>query len=145
MADNSTMGGSTDVLRTEDRAGVKTQIVALDVNPSGSEVLMGAGNPIPVSLGAAGTTPALATVNTSGTVNTNTVLLAANSAREALLVWNAGTGVLSLGFGVTTTTTLYSVRIQPGEGYEVPAQFAPYALNGMSTVATQPVNITSVT
>jgi hypothetical protein len=95
-----------------------------------------------VSLAAAAT-PTGATVNTSGTVNTNTVLLAADANRKALMVWNAGTGVLSVGFGFTTTTTLYSARIQPGQGYEVPPQFAPFALNGMSTVATQPVNITS--
>jgi hypothetical protein len=95
-----------------------------------------------VSLAAAAT-PTGATVNTSGTANTNSVLLAADANRKALMVWNAGTGVLSVGFGFTTTTTLYSARIQPGQGYEVPPQFAPFALNGMSTVATQPVNITS--
>lgn len=42
MADNtqlSTNVGSGDVVRTEDRAGVKTQIVGLDLNPAGSEVL----------------------------------------------------------------------------------------------------------
>lgn len=41
MADNTTLNSGTggDVLRDKDRAGVKTQIIGLDVNPAGSEVL----------------------------------------------------------------------------------------------------------
>lgn len=92
---------------------------------------------------ASGTTPGLTTVNTAGT-NTNSVLLAADAARKALIVWNRGTGTLSLGFGVATSTTLYSVQVPPGQGYEVPAQYAPFALNGQSTVASQPVNLSVV-
>lgn len=48
MADNSTMGGSTDVLRDKDRAGVKTQIFGLDVNIGGTEALMSSANPLPI-------------------------------------------------------------------------------------------------
>lgn len=93
---------------------------------------------------ASGSTPTLTSVNTSGTANTNTVLLAADATRKALIVWNRGTAVLSLGFGVATTTTLYSVQVPPGQGYEVPPQYAPFALNGMATTATQPVNLSAV-
>lgn len=93
---------------------------------------------------ASGTTPTLTTVNTSGTANTNTVLLAADATRKALVVWYRGTGNLNLGFGVATTTTLYSVQIPAGQGYEVPPQYAPFALNGMATAATQPVNLSAV-
>jgi hypothetical protein len=41
MADNTTIntGVGGDVIRDKDRTGVKTQIVGLDINPSGSEVL----------------------------------------------------------------------------------------------------------
>lgn len=48
MADNSSQGG-TDVIRDKDRAGVKTQILGLDVNIGGTEALMSATNPMPVA------------------------------------------------------------------------------------------------
>lgn len=96
-----------------------------------------------VSLASA-TTPALVTVNTAA-ANTSSVLLAADSTRKMMMVWNRGTGTLTLGFGVATTTTLYSAQVPPGQGYEIPPQLAPFALYGQSSVATQPVNITSAT
>jgi hypothetical protein len=48
MADNTTLNSMTggDVVRDKDRAGVKTQIVALDLNPAGSETLMGGSMPV---------------------------------------------------------------------------------------------------
>lgn len=41
MADNTLLNSGTggDTIRTEDRAGTKTQIVGLDLNPAGAEVL----------------------------------------------------------------------------------------------------------
>lgn len=93
---------------------------------------------------AAGTTYTLTSVNTSGTTNTNTVLLAADTTRKGLVVTNRSTTALLLGFGVTTTTTLYSVSVPAGQTYEVPPQFAPAALNGMTTALTQPVNLSAV-
>lgn len=44
MADNVTLdpGSGGSVIRTKDRTAVETQIVALDINPSGSEVLQSA-------------------------------------------------------------------------------------------------------
>lgn len=64
MADNTTLntGSGGDVLRDKDRAGVKTPIVALDLNPAGSETLMAGAMPVtgtfwqatqPVSIAAA--------------------------------------------------------------------------------------------
>lgn len=46
MADNTTLPGTGDVIRDEDRAGVKTQIVALDLNPAGAETLMAGAMPM---------------------------------------------------------------------------------------------------
>jgi hypothetical protein len=100
--------------------------------------------PLPVTL-SVGTAYALTSVNTSGTTNTNTVLLAADATRKALIVWNRGTTDLLLGFGVATTATLYSVKVSSGQGYEVPPQFAPAAVNGMTSALTQPVHFSAVT
>jgi hypothetical protein len=77
--------------------------------------------------GAAGTT--------SGTVNTNTVALAADGNRKGLIFNNTGTAPILLGFGFTTTTTLYSVKVPAGSVYEVPSQFASLALNVQSATA----------
>lgn len=95
-----------------------------------------------VSLASA-TTYAVTTVNTSGTTNTNTVLLAADATRKGLIVTNRGTTALLVGFGTTTTTSLYSVSIPAGQTYVVDPQFAPAAINGMTSATTQPVNFTT--
>lgn len=92
-----------------------------------------------VSLASA-TSWALTSVNTSGTANTNTVLLAADSTRKSVMIWNRSTGPLLVGFNVTTTTTLFAVSIPANQGYEVPPMFATSAINGMTNAATQPVN-----
>jgi len=56
VADNAQPGGTGDVYRTKDRAGVETQIVGLDVNIGGAtEALMSSANPMPVNIaGSAG-------------------------------------------------------------------------------------------
>lgn len=92
---------------------------------------------------AAATSYAVTTVNTSGTTNTNTVLLAADATRKGLLITNRSTTALLVGFGTTTTTSLYSVSIPSGQTYDVPEIFAPSAINGMTTATTQPVNFTA--
>lgn len=82
-------------------------------------------------------------VNTSATANSNTVLLAAAAAgtRHGLVITNAGTGILTIGYGFTTSATLYTYKLDPGEMLEVPAGFAAAAMNGQSTVASQPVTM----
>lgn len=45
MADNLTLPATGGIVRTKDRAGTETQIVALDLNPGGSESLMGGSMP----------------------------------------------------------------------------------------------------
>jgi len=51
MADNTTLPGTGEVYRSKDRAGVKAQVVGLDLTPGdASETLMGAANPLPTKL-----------------------------------------------------------------------------------------------
>lgn len=79
--------------------------------------------------------------NTSGTANQNTILLAAAAAgtRHGLVITNNGTGILTVGYGFTTSATVNTYKLDPGEMLEVPSGFANAAINGQSTVATQPV------
>jgi hypothetical protein len=60
MADNTVLNSMTggDTIRNKDRTGVKTAIVAIDLNPGGAETLMG--GTMPVSVAAAATTIAKA-------------------------------------------------------------------------------------
>jgi hypothetical protein len=73
MADNTTLPGTGDVIRDKDRAGIKTQIVALDLAPGGAETLMNGTMPVSetdgasVTLGA--TTDAAVTTSANGTVS----------------------------------------------------------------------------
>ncbi len=68
MADNTTLnpGAGGDTVRDKDRAGVKTQIVALDLNPSGSESLMSGKMPSTIADGDAATIGALADAKVTG-------------------------------------------------------------------------------
>lgn len=49
MADNTTLPGTGDIVRDLDRAGVKTQVMALDMGGADGESLLGPDNPLPVS------------------------------------------------------------------------------------------------
>jgi hypothetical protein len=92
---------------------------------------------------ASGTVAAVTTVNTGGAA-TNTTLLAADSTRKGLFIWNRGTVPLMIGFTTATSATVFSMMIPPNQGYEVPGWLAPFAVTGQTSVATQPVNFTTV-
>lgn len=68
MADNTTLNPASggDTIRDKDRAGVKTQIVALDLNPAGSETLMNGKMPVTVADGDSATVGALADAKVTG-------------------------------------------------------------------------------
>lgn len=92
---------------------------------------------------AAATTYSVTTVNTNATANTNSVSLAADATRKALVIWNRGTVPLVVGFGTATSSTVYSVIIPPSQGYEVPPEFAPSAINTQASVVSSPVQFST--
>lgn len=92
---------------------------------------------------AAATTYAVTTVNSNATANTNSVSLAADSTRKGLIIWNRGTVPLTVGFGTATSATVYSVIIPAAQGYEVPPQFAPSAINTQASVVSSPIQFTA--
>jgi hypothetical protein len=83
----------------------------------------------------------LTTATTSGTVNTNTQVLAADNTRKGITLWNTGSGLLRVGHGVPTTTALYNYLVQPGSGYEVPSKFVQASLQVQSPTASNTVNV----
>jgi hypothetical protein len=92
---------------------------------------------------AAATTYSVSTVNTNAAANTNSVSLAADATRKALIIWNRGTVPLIVGLGTTTSATVYSVIIPPNAGYEVPPEFAPSAINTQASVVSSPVQFST--
>lgn len=73
MADNTTMGSTTDVIRDKDRSGVKTQIVGIDVGiGTGTEALMSTTNQLPVVSRVSSLTLTTGTITTSASVVTAT-------------------------------------------------------------------------
>ncbi len=77
MADNTVLnsGSGGDTYRSKDRAGVKTQVVALDINPAGSETLMNGVMPVNDN---GGSLTVDGTVGVSGTVTVDSELTTAD-------------------------------------------------------------------
>lgn len=72
MADNITLNPGTGgpEVRTIDRAGIETQVMALDIGGAGAESLVTAANPLPVELAALPLPPNAATASAQATGNT---------------------------------------------------------------------------
>ena len=122
MADNTQLNAMTggDDVRTKDRSGIKTQIVALDLNPAGSETLMAGTLPVsdgggsltvdvvslPLPTGAA-TESTLSTLNGKLTAcNTGAVVLAAGTALAGAVA--AGLQTNQLLAGTTSLTPKFA-------------------------------------
>lgn len=58
MTDNTTLNPGTggDTIRAEDRGGIKTQVVLLDIGGLGAESLVDGSNPLPIALASMGAT-----------------------------------------------------------------------------------------
>jgi hypothetical protein len=140
-------GGTGDTIRDKDRAGVKTQIVGLDLNIAGAETLMAGSLPVtgpltdtqlratavPVSgTFFQATQPVSIATNTPdvtdraarllGVVTANGQATAtSNASRKGLYIFNAGTANLFVKLGATaTTTTSFTVMIAPNGFWELP-------------------------
>lgn len=103
MADNTTLNAGTggDVARSKDRTGVKTSIVALDLNPAGAESLMS--GTLPVSLAALPSTATRTAV--TPTVST-TPAYAAGDAVGGLLTFSSVIPTSGGKFIIDTVTVL---------------------------------------
>lgn len=96
-----------------------------------------------VDLGAATSATGTA-VNNNATANTNSQVLAADPTRKGVVIYNThASAIVLIGYGFATTSAIYSARLQPGQGVEVPPQFAKLAMNAQSTVASSPLAVTA--
>lgn len=99
-----------------------------------------------VDLGAA-TAGTTSSVTLSGTANTNTTPVAADATRKGLVLWNnnAAANIL-INFGTTaTTSTVFAVKLLPGQGYEVPGWASKLAVQAQANVASATVVVNSGT
>lgn len=121
MADNTTLNTGTggDTLRDKDRAGVKTQIVALDLNPAGTETLMAGAMPVTGTFWQA-TQP----ISIAATVTVDTELTTAD---------------VDTGAGTDTRAVVGLVLAESGGGLLVGSAH-PLPVSGTFWQATQPVS-----
>jgi hypothetical protein len=121
MADNVTLNSGTGgaVARTKDRTGVETQIVGLDINPTGAEVLgfgtAAYGLAVEVTRLGASATAALTNVSSSATSAT---ALASNANRIGMAFINDADKPCYLKYGTTASATSFTRKLFPGEQWE---------------------------
>ncbi len=92
-------------------SGSTTAVTSLPTLPSGTNVIGGVTFPT----SATGTLTSVA-----GTVSASTQLLASNTSRKGMYVYNDSTAILYLGFSATVTTTSYTVQIPANGFFEMP-------------------------
>lgn len=99
-------------------------------------------NPVVVSGGA---TPASTATCTNVSASASSVqLLAANSSRLGVTVYNDSMAVLYLKLGTTASATSFTVRLARYDYYEVPGRYTG-CIDGIWTVATGAARVTELT
>lgn len=73
------------------------------------------------------------------------VLRAANAARLGLTIFNDSTAILYLAFAATATTSAYTVKIGPGDYYELPRPVYTGDISGIWSAANGNARVTAVT
>lgn len=103
--------------------GTILRAVATFLDGSGNPIFASAADPLPVTIAAAGpdvdvkiAPVSSATVTSVNSANTNTTLLAANTARRKVLITNTDANALRVKLGATASATSFSVAI-PANGY----------------------------
>jgi hypothetical protein len=156
MANNVTLPGTGETIATEDVSGVEYQKVKLvDGTAASTTGIPGdATNGLDVDVtrvqGTVTTSSARATTGTqtivASTVTTNTTLLAADSTRLAVTIFNESTSTLFVLYGAgTESATVYSVQVPAGGYLEVPCIFAALRISGHWTTANGNARITAAT
>lgn len=124
MSDNTTIASQSggDVIATDDVGGVKYPRSKIHLGAdgvSGGDVTVT--NPFPVE----GVHSSTATRTGVGDAATTTTLLAANTARKGVMIFNDSTAVLYVAFGTAAATSSdYSFQLAAGGVYtEVPCAY----------------------
>jgi hypothetical protein len=85
-----------------------------------------------------------ATLSSVASSASSVALLASNSARRGMLVFNDSTAVLFLAYAATATTSAYTVQITPNGYWEMPKPIYPGAISGIWASANGNLRITEL-
>ena len=148
MADNTILnvGSGGDTIADEDVAGIKYQRVKIvDGTVAGTTPMKIDANGALVAKPATGTNTGGQT-SVASTITADTTLIAANTARVGLMIYNESTQTLFLLLGAgVESATVYSLQIPPNTLYEAPAAFVTLRASGHWVVANGSARITAVT
>ena len=91
-------------------------------------------------------TAATATLSAVNDTATSTSLLAQNTSRKGVILVNDSTTILYLKYGATASTTSYTVKLNPGDQWEMPTPIYTGAIDGIwSADASGAARITELT
>jgi hypothetical protein len=130
LADNTPITpGSGETIRTEERGGVKTQVIMLDKGPA---------------VEALDVFPATSAQTSVAGSASSVQLLAATATRLGATIFNDSAATLYLKLGTTASTTSFTVKLITDAYYEVPFGFTG-RIDGIWTSATGNARITELT
>ena len=140
MADNTTLNAGTggDTIRDRDRSGVKTPVVALDLNPAGTETLMAGAMPVTGTFWQA-TQPVSGTVGVSGSVAVTGTFWQATQPVSGTVTANIGASG-SLALDATLTGGAQKTKLVDSAGTNVATVSAAGAVKVDGSGVTQPVS-----
>lgn len=140
MADNTTLNTMTggDVIATDDIAGVKYQRVKLNFGADGASSDVSTTNPLPISQ----TTAAISTLaNVSGSASSVT-LVASNTDRRKVIMYNDSTADCYVKYGTTASATSFTWLMAAGSHIEEDCYNG--IITGIWTSATGSMRVTEV-
>lgn len=87
---------------------------------------------------------ATATVSNVSSSATSVTLLASNAARRSAAFYNDSTQVLYLKFGATASATSFTVRLGPGDYFEMPVPIYTGVIDGIWVSANGACRVTEI-
>lgn len=142
MADNTVINAGTggDTIATDDIGGIKYQRVKVTFGADGAATDVATAAPLPTT-----STCGTATLTNVAGSATSVSLLAANTARRQVIIWNDSTALLYVKFGATASTTSFTFQVVGGGYLELPMPVYTGAIDGIWVTATGSARITELT
>lgn len=140
MPDNVTLPGAGVDVATDDVGGIAYQRVKVTHGPDGQADDVSPAAPLP-TISQAGT----ATVTSVAAATSSTELAAASLTRRGLSVFNDSIADLRVKFGTGASTSSYTVKVGPGQLYEMPSPIYTGAVHGIWSAADGNARITELT
>ncbi len=132
----SVTGGATSANQTN--GSQKTQIV-----DAGGEQATVTGGKLDVNASFSATTSTTGTPSTASVTNSNTTVLALNTARLGATLYNESGAIAFIKLGSTASTTSYTLQMAIGSYYEVPYAYTG-VIAGITSSGTAVVRVTEL-